>query len=112
MSRGAHFGIGVGILLLCVLWFFFCFVWFIGLAVGSDSVPGASIYNSSFITLYVVGGAGLLAGLWLAFKSFRRTLRPPGLDLPSQAPASTVMLQPPLDMRTPDEKLSSLVKKT
>ncbi len=55
MSRTAHFGIGLGILLFCVLWCFLCYVWFIGNAIGRDSVPGASIYDASFITIYVVG---------------------------------------------------------
>jgi hypothetical protein len=112
MSRTAHFSIGLGILLLCVLWFLVSFVWFIGLCLSSDSVPGATIYDSSFIALYVVGGAGLLAGLWFAFKNFRRALQPPRLDLPSQAPTPMVAPEQPLDKRTPDEKLADLVKKT
>ena len=40
-------------------------------AAGKDS-RGVSIYDSSFIVLYVVFGGGLLGSLWFAFQSFRR----------------------------------------
>lgn len=112
MSRTAHFGIGLGILVLCVIWGFFCFVYFIGNAIARDSVPGASVYDSSFIILYVVGGAGFLVGLWCAFLSFRRALRPPRLDLPTQAPALPTSPEPLQNLATADERLAHLVKKT
>ena len=107
MSRNAHFGIGIGILLLCVLWFFFGVFMFFATAAGKDS-RGASIYDSSFITLYVVFGGGLLGGLWGAFQSFRRALRPPGRVVPLAGPSTSPQQT---DLATPDEKLAHLVKK-
>jgi hypothetical protein len=106
MSRNAHFGIGIGILLLCVLWLFFGVFMFFAVAAGKDS-RGASIYDSSFIVLYVVFGGGVLGGLWLAFQSFRRALRPPERVAPP-APSTAV---PKTDLATPEEKLAHLVKR-
>ena len=105
MSRNAHFGIGIGILLLCVLWFFFGVFMFFAIAAGKDSRDG-SIYDSSFIVLYVVFGGGLLGGLWTAFQSFRRALRPPNKVVP-RAPTP----KQPTDLATADERLAHLVKK-
>src|ERR1039457_4876264 len=85
MSRGSYFGIGLGIILISLFWCFFCFVWFIGLAVGRDSVPGASVFDSSFITLYVVWGSVFLGCLWGAVRCFRSALRPPARHAPSVA---------------------------
>jgi hypothetical protein len=107
MSRNAHFGIGIGILLLCVVWFVFSVFMFFAVAAGKDS-RGASIFDSSFITLYVVFGGGLIGGLWVAFKNFRRALRPPERVVPPAEP-STFTQQ--TDLATPDEKLAHLVKK-
>jgi hypothetical protein len=109
MSRTAHFGIGLWVVLFCVLWCFFCYLLFFANAVGRDSVPGASIYDSSFKTLYVVWGVVLLAGLWCAFLSLRRALRPPRLDVPAAIPPPATSDQQ--DVVTPDERLAHLVKK-
>jgi hypothetical protein len=70
VSRTAHFLVGFGILALCAVWCFVCFVGFIGTAISRDSVPGASLYDSSYVMIYLVGGAGLICGLWLAFSQF------------------------------------------
>jgi hypothetical protein len=110
MSRTAHFLLGLGILLLCVVWCFVCFVWFIGTAIGRDSVPGSSIHDSSFMAVYLVGGAGLVCGLWLALRSFRSALRT-HTDLPPQAPAPATP-EPQRDPKSQDERLAHLVKKT
>jgi hypothetical protein len=109
MSRTAHFLVGLGILALCAVWCFVCFVGFIGTAIGRDSVPGASVYDSSFMMIYLVGGAGLICGLWLASRSFRRALRPPRLDEP---PAASPPASDQERGATADEKLAHLVKKT
>jgi hypothetical protein len=111
MSRTAHFGIGVGLILFSVLWCFFGVFMFLALAVGNDS-RAATIHDASFIILYVIFGAGVLIGLWFAFLSFRRALRPPRLDSPPETlpplPAPTRQN----DLATPDERLAYLVKKT
>lgn len=106
MSRNAHFGIGIGILLLCVLWFFFGVIMFFAIATGKDS-RGASIYDPSFIVLYVVFGGGLLGGLWFAFQSFRRAMRPPDRIIFPTAP----LADQPTELATPNERLAHLVKK-
>lgn len=106
MSRIAHFGIGIGILLLCALWFVFGVFMFFALAAGKDS-RGASIADPSFIMLYVVFGGGLLGGCWIAFQSFRRALRPPAMVIPPTSPAS----EQSSELATPDERLAHLVKK-
>ena len=111
MSRTAHFGIGLGIALFCVLWCFFCYVWFIGLALGRDSAPGASIFDSHFMALYVVWGAVLLGGLWCAFLRFRRALRPLRLDSPAQASEQVPLSEQQHELATPDERLAHLTKK-
>jgi cytochrome b561 len=111
VSRTAHFGIGVGIILLCVLWCVFGVFVFWAVAVGKDS-RGATIYDSSFITLYVIFGAGLLVGFGLAFLSFRRALRPPQLDSPPEPPLELSTPERRDDVATPDERLAHLVKKT
>jgi hypothetical protein len=95
--------------LSCVLWCFVCFLLFLGNAVGRDSVPGASIYDSSFLTLYAIGGGVLVAGLYFAFLSFRRALRPPRLDVPAATQASVMPRQQ--EPGTPDERLAHLVKR-
>ena len=110
MSRTAHFGIGVGIILLCVLWCFFGVFMFFALAVGKDS-RGASIYDSSFIALYVVFGAGLLGDTWFAFLSFRRALRSPRLDSPAETSPLPAPPKQKDDLATPDERLAHLVKR-
>jgi len=106
MSRNAHFGIGIGSLLLCVLWFFFGVLMFFANAAGKDS-RGASIYDWSFIVLYVIFGGGLLGGIWFAFQSFRRALRPPHRIVSPTAPTS----EQPTKLTTPDERLAHFVKK-
>jgi hypothetical protein len=112
MSRSAHLFVGLAILALCAVWCFVCFVWFIGNAVGRDSVPGASIHDSSFMAIYLFGGAGLICGLWFAVRSFGRALRSPRLDLPSHAaPQPVTPEEQQRDMRTPDDRLAHLVKK-
>ncbi len=70
MSRTAHFVVGLAILTLCVAWCFVFFVCFIGNAVGRDSVPGGSIHDSSFMAIYLFGGAGLICGLWFALEAW------------------------------------------
>src|ERR1035437_3806490 len=109
MSRTAHLGVGLGVVLLCVLWCFVCFLLFLGNAVGRDSVPGASIYDSSFLTLYAIGGVVLVAGLYFAFLCFRRALRPPRLEAPPSTPAPPKPTQQ--EIGTPDERLAHLVKR-
>jgi len=59
------------------------------------------------MVIYLVGGGGLICGLWLAFRSFRRALHPPRLD----SPAPQVTPEQPHDLATPDERLAHLVKK-
>src|SRR5690348_2776537 len=112
MSRSTHFVIGLALLLLSASWCFLCFVVFIGNAVGRDSVPGASTHDSSFIAIYLVSGAGLLCGLYFAFRSFGRALQSPRSASPPQMPAQRVAQEPKPDARTSDEKLAHLVKKT
>jgi hypothetical protein len=112
MSRTAHFLVGLVILALCAAWCFVCFVWFIGNAIGRDSVPGASIHDSSFMAIYLIGGVGLICGLWFAFRSFCRALRPPRLDLPPHAATPPVAPEQQHDTKTPDDRLAHLVKKT
>ena len=110
MSRTAHFGIGLGVLLFCMLWCFVCYLLFFGNAVARDSVPGASAYDSSFVTLYEIGGVVLVAGLCCAFVCFRRALRPPRVDV---SPATPRSAKPsPQDVGTSEERLARLVKRT
>lgn len=106
MSRNAHLGIGIGVLLLCSLWFIFGVFMFFALAAGKDS-RGGSIFDSSFILLYLVFGGGLLAGLWIALRSFRRALRPPTKVTPPISPT----VEQPSTLATPDDKLAHLIKK-
>jgi hypothetical protein len=112
MTRTAHFFVGLAILALCAAWCLFCFVCFIGNAVGRDSVPGASIYDSSFIAIYLVGGAGLICGLWFALRSFGRALRSPRQDLPRLAVTPPIASEQQHDTKSPDDKLAHLLKKT
>jgi hypothetical protein len=107
MSRTAHLFAGLGFTLLCAFWGLICFVWFISNAVGRDSVPGASIFDSSFLIIYLVAVGGLVCGLWLAFRSFRRAFRTPRCDLP--APSASAEAK--RDLATSDEKLAHLVKR-
>ena len=107
MSRKTHFGIGIGILLVSVVWCVLGVFIFFGLAAGKDS-RGASIYDSSFITLYVIFGCGLLVGLWASFQSFRRAFRHDERVVP---PASPTESSQQTDLATPDEKLAHLEKK-
>ena len=116
MSRTAHFLVGLGILALCAVWCVVCFAGFIGNAVGRDSVPGASIHDSSFMVIYLIGGGGLICGVWFAFRSFRRALRPPRVES-SGSPVIQERRHDPAapdqkrDPATPDERLAHLVKK-
>jgi hypothetical protein len=112
MTRTAHFLVGLAILALCVAWCFVFFVCFIGNALGRDSVARASIHDSSFMAIYLFGGAGLICGLWFAFRSFGRALRPPRLDLPAHAATPPVTPEPHPDTKTPDDRLAHLLKKT
>lgn len=64
------------------------------------------------LLIYFVGGAGLVCGLWLAFKSFHRALRAPRLDLPGEEAAPGATPGPQQDIKTPDERLAHLLKKT
>jgi len=112
MSRTAHFLVGLVVLVLCIVWCFVWFVWFIGNAIGRDSVPGASIHDSSFMVIYLVGGVGFASGLWFAFRSFCRALRPPRLDLPPHVPIQPATLEQQHEAKTPDERLAHLAKKT
>lgn len=111
MNRGAHFGIGLGMMLFCGFWCLIGYAWFIGLAISRDSVPGASVFDSSFITLYVVWGSVFLGCLWGAFLSFRRALRLRRRSALPEPPESPISKRQP-DLATPDEKLAHLVKRS
>lgn len=111
MSRGKHFVNGLGLLLLSAVWCFFCFVVFIGNAVGRDSVPGASAHDSSFMAIYLIGGGGLLCGLFFAFRSFGRALQSPRSASPPQTLSQPAAQDPQQDARTSEERLAHLVKK-
>ena len=107
MSRNAHFGIGILIIGLGVFWCFVGVAWFIGLAVSRDSVPEASIFDSSFVSFYFVWGSIFLACIWGAFRSFRQARRQT-VRVPPAAPSAPEQ-QP--ELATPDEKLAHLVKR-
>ena len=110
MNRVSHLGIGIG---LCVF-SFVCFsmgrLMFLGMAIGKDSVPGASIFDGDFITLYVVDSSLILGALWFALLSFRRAFRPP-TRRPSVPPATAIQALEIHSAATPEEKLAHLVKK-
>ena len=108
MSRNAHFLVGLGILLLSAVWCILCLVGFIGTAIGKDSDPRASLHDSSFLIIFLVGAGGLICGLWFAFKSFRRALRAPRLD----PPTSPVTPERQPNLKRAEETLAHLVKKT
>jgi hypothetical protein len=107
MSRTAHFLVGLGILALCVAWSIFCVFCFFSNAFGHDSLPGANIFEPSFLIIYLTGVIGLLCGLVLAFRCFYRAFKSPQQKL-------LVKTSPPqqkTDFQTPNDRLSSLVKK-
>jgi hypothetical protein len=106
MSRTSRFGIGLGMLLVCVLWCVLGSFWFVGLCVGLDSV-GASVFDSAFVTFYFIWGTVFLACLWFAFRNFKRASRPPRLNLPPPI----VMPEQQQNRATPDEKLEHLLRK-
>jgi len=111
MSRIAHFGIALAILTICVLWCVFGVFMFFALAAGRDS-RGGTIYDSAFIVLYLIFGAGFFVGLWFAFRSFRSALRPsrPVSQIETgQAPDATKQQDA---LATPDERLAHLVKES
>jgi hypothetical protein len=111
MSRKTQLGIGIMMLLGSVLWIYVCFLVFIGLAVGEDSVPGASIFDSNFMVLYFVAGSGLLVILWCAFLFFRRAIRASRTDVPVTSAAPPDVSEPARRL-TAEERLAHLVKKT
>ena len=78
MNRAAHLGIAIVTTAFCVLWSVIGLEWFLGLAIRLDDVPGASIFDSSFITFCIGWGGLFVGGLWFAFRNFRRALRFPG----------------------------------
>src|SRR5882762_3988465 len=108
MNRTTHFAIGAAIILLCVLWCLVGVAWVIGLGLSRDSMPAASVFDSSFMTFYILWGSGFLLCLWAAFRSFRQALRRPVRLAPTPTPSPSGQ-QP--DLATPDEKLAHLVKK-
>jgi hypothetical protein len=103
MTRGAHFGIGLAILGLCVAWFYFGVFIFFAAAAGKDS-RGASL--SDFVPVFVVFGGGFLFGFCAAFLSFRRALRRESAVIPPPAPTSPHTSE----VATPDQRLAHLVK--
>jgi hypothetical protein len=110
MSRKLHFGIGLAVLLFCFLWCLLGFLQFMSLAVGRDSIPGASVFDSSFISFYVIWGAVFLGCLWLILRSFSRAMRRAQSN-PSADAVSRNGLEQQSKMATPDEKLAHLVKR-
>jgi hypothetical protein len=108
MSRNTHFAIGTGILVLCAFWCLMGIAWFFGLGFGRDSVPGASVFDSSFMTFYILWGSGFLLFLWAAFRSFQTALRRPKRAVPPSAPSATAQQ---VAVATPDKKLARLLKK-
>jgi hypothetical protein len=111
MSRLSYFGIGAGMVLMGVGWCFVGELLWVGLAIGRESVPGASTSDSAFITFYVVWGGGLLGILWGAFSSFRRSLRPPPRVARPPSPPPTDQPHGLAVGATADERLAPLLKK-
>src|SRR5579859_7645251 len=109
MSRTAHFGIGFVILVLSVLWCVFGLFMFFALAAGRE---GGTTYDSAFIVLYLIFGAGFLAGLRSAFLSFRRALQSPQPDAQMEPSQVTVTRRHQDDIASSDEKLAHLVKRS
>jgi hypothetical protein len=107
MSRTAHIGIGLVILVLCFLWCIFGLFMFFALAAGRD---GGTIYDSAFIVLYLIFGAGFLAGLRSAFLGFRRALQSPQLDAQFEPGQAIVTRTQQDDIASSDEKLAHLMK--
>ena len=104
MSRTAHFGIGIGAGLFCCAWCVVGQILYMAAAFG-----GASVTDVSFIATFIFWGGILLGGVWFAFRSFRRALRP--LKQVAPAVASPPTSDPQHERATPDEKLAHLLKK-
>src|SRR5690242_13473862 len=110
MNSFSRFGIGVGILAVCGLWCLVGLAAFIGLAVSRDSVPGASIFDGPFVTLYLVWGSIFVGLISFAFLGFRRS-RPRATMSSSDQPQQHIMSPEDGRAKTADERLAHLVKK-
>ena len=91
-----------------------CFVFgsfmFFALAAGKDSVPGASIFDSEFVMLYVVCGGLILASVWVGLVNFGRAFGPGGRQNAFSIPRNPTTPQV-LEGATPDDRLAHLVQK-
>jgi uncharacterized membrane protein YedE/YeeE len=83
-KSSAHIGIGLGILLLCILWCILGVFMFFIVVLLADSRGRPSLFDPPFILLFVVFGSVFLGGLWCAFLSFRRAWQAQRLDMPAQ----------------------------
>jgi hypothetical protein len=111
MSRNAHFGIGIAVGIFG--WFWVMCLWFMfwGRGIQTDS-RSDTFYSDSFIIGLIIWGTGFLGILWAIRLCLKRTFRPPRLDTPPQAPTPLVAIEQQQELRTPDEKLAHLVRKT
>jgi hypothetical protein len=102
MSKLLHFGIGVALLLFFLFWCVFGVFMFVGYGAFGFSADG-----------YVVLWVGVfLASIWGIFSTFRRALRAPRRDSPTETVTAGSSPERQPDVATPDEKLAHLVKKT
>jgi hypothetical protein len=109
MSRLSRLGIGVALCVLGLICLGIGYVAFIGTAISKDSAPGASIFDSGFIIIYIIFGGLVLGAFWFALRNFRRAFSPPPRTTSHPPPiADTAAVASGV---TPDEKLAHLVKK-
>ncbi len=111
MSKLSHLGIGLALCVFCLVCLGLGYVAFIGTAISKDSVPGASVFNSGFIIIYVVFGGLILGGLWLAFLSFRRVFAAPPRSTREPAVMAEQKTSAVPSHGTPDDKLAHMVKR-
>ncbi len=98
-------------ILVGIVWFFIGVAWFIGLAVGRDSVPGASLFDGAFILFYVVWGGIFLGIIIMALSNLWRSVQPSPRKPSSELPSQFVQTQGLATGATPDERLAPLLKK-
>lgn len=109
MSRFSHFNIGIMLCICATICSIFGYFVFLAYAAGKDG-SGGSIFDGSFILIFLIFGGLILGSLWAAFANFRRGLRH------SKPETGTVKTQPVASSRPPapttaDEKLAHLVPK-